>query len=220
MKKMIITMLAALCCAGAFAEEFFTWTCTAENRAKHEECIANPEYSPWRKIGLSVNMALFENPEAFKTYQDLTDFILKKSKEFKTTCNIPQQVYCRPNALKHLDIEAVQDCIATNNFMAIHFARQGRIFNMNAMEKWRTLSNIMIDGDMPAGTAKVFVEYLFVNDIRIPKAEKVEVYNMLYEKLFPRLADEQNLANDKKQWTPTIGKLALKLKVLGVNVTK
>ena len=221
MKKSIIALLAVICSVSAFAADFLGWGCKDVEALK--KAVASSETNINNKIAYSVNIAYLENPEIFKTYADLKNFVAAKAKEFNYSnyslkASTAQQVYCRPTLFKKFIHEAFQDCADTS--YGIYFVISG-MSGLSASDGWRHIGNFLIDGKSIGGSYLIRAINEMINmDLRIPKAEKIEVYSLLYEKYLPKLADEQNLADDKKIYTPILGKIALKLKALGVKVEK
>lgn len=221
MKKSIITLLAVICSVSAFAADFLGWGCKDVEALK--KAVASAETKINDKINYSVNIAYLENPEIFKTYADLKNFVAAKANEFNYSnynlkVSAATQVLCRSVWFKKFLHEAFQDCADTSyGIYFIIYDRSG----LSAADSWRYIGNFLIDGkSIGAGYLTPAIDKMINMDLRIPKAEKIEVYSLLYEKYLPKLTDEQNLANDKKIYTPILGKIALKLKALGVKVEK
>lgn len=212
-------MLAVLC-TGVFAAEFLGWDCRDKDALT--SAIADNSISGWKKLAYAGNLELLNNPDAFKTFDDLKAFVDKKNKEYNTKSTYVDQIVWRSRTLAHLVPAAVDHCIAAKDSTLIFFAERGNVgvINKSQSDIWRAVADILIDKNVSPKLCARGVNVMIATDIRITKSEKVEVYTLLYEKYMPKLADEQNLTNEQKVYTPILSKLALKLKALGVDIVK
>ena len=218
MKKMIITMLAALCCAGAFAAEFLGWD--LKDPAAYEEAMKRTTVKRY-KFSYDVCKNKLQNPEKFATFAELKNtvetiaFKYGYNSDFQRQWAVAYVVYCVKDFRKYSDaaFEFAKELPFSVNFLLY------KRVSCTGAELWEKSVNFLIDSQLAYSKeyARLVAKCLNM-DLRIKKAKKIELYSLLYEKLYSKLADEQKMTAEQKKWTPLLGRVALKLKSLGVDI--
>lgn len=218
MKKIIAIMVMTVMTLGVFASHW-----SEADKTHLSAAIADEKTPTWYKVHCIVHLAYLTDSSRFDTFEKLVDECRKANLAcgldlpIKDVEEVGRIVLGLQDYFKQYN-EQTFEYIA-NNHVALYWYTNGVMENMAAKERWFGIMNCLIDYNHYAKSEVAFaVNRAFTLDSRVQKADKVELYTLLYEKLYTSIADESNLTADQKVYTKIATKLAMKLKALGVEV--
>lgn len=215
MKKSIITLLAVICSVSYG----FDWKSTDAAAIAD----AKKTSSAWFTMHHEIALKYIADPAQFDTWEKIVaehkavfDASGIKNRSFDVF--LTQSVFNRQMWFKKYNLQAFNECQSAD--YKINYYLDEKLADISNLERWRGLCNILIDGNIQSPRVAAAINLLFKIDSRIDRDEKIEQYRLIYEKYFCKIGDEQNIAAEKKVWTPIVFRIALKLKSLGVEVVK
>ena len=218
MKKIITIMIMTVMTLGAFAAH---WTDTDKT---HLSSAINDEKTPtWYKVHCIVHLAYLTDSSRFDTFEKLVDECRKANLAcgmdlpIKDVEEVGRIVLGLQDYFKQYN-EQTFSYIA-NNHVVLYWYINGVMDNISAKERWYGIMNCLIDYSHYAPQeVDIAVGRAFTLESRVLKKDKIELYTLLYEKLYTSIADESNLPAEQKVYTKIVTKLAMKLKALGVDI--
>ena len=216
MKKIIAIMIMTVMTLGVFATEWHD-----ADKDYLTATIASNTAPVWQKVHCVVHLNYLNNPEKFDTFEKLIDECRKANRE----CGVTQEdkdveevgriVLVLQDYFKQYNNQAFE--YVSDNHVVLSWYLNG-VMNFTAKEQWFGIVNCLIDHFYHPRDIVNAVNKALSIDARISKADKIELYSMVYEKLYIRIADEANLPAEQKLCTKAVTRLAMKLKALGVDI--
>lgn len=216
MKKIIAIMIMTVMALGAFAE----WH--DADRDYLTTTIASDTVPAWQKVHCLVHLNYLNNPEKFDTFEKLIDECRKANREFGVTQEdkdveeVGRIVLVLQGYFKQYNDEAFE--YVSGNPVVLSWYLSDVLKNVSPKEQWFGIVNCLIDHFYHSKDIVKAVNKALSIDSRISKADKIELYSMVYEKLYIRIADEANLPAEQKLCTKAVTRLAMKLKSMGVDI--